>query len=245
MGNTTLSTLARHYLQGTVRKSRKLLNMPKQQIPYMKFKEIDLMLDVLAQHKPLRVLEYGCGFSTLYFPTYLPKEGEWISIEHDREWYLDIQDQLEKASHTTLFHVDAEQTEWKAEGDYSSFQSYVDFPQAYGPFDMILVDGMAREACIDNAQSMLAENGLLVVHDCNRPVYHPHVQQYPYWLILQDFRKTSGGLGVASSGVDPNQLLDIEKYRSIWHIDSAINNFFKFKFLLGKKGKPFQMLQNT
>lgn len=229
---------------GTRRRARKLLGIPPEKIPYMKFKEIDLMLEVLRNRQPMRVLEYGCGFSTMYFPQFLPKGAEWVSIEHDREWFEIMRREIEGYNKVSLNFVAADSDDYKHQGDYSVFKSYVDFPLQLEPFDMVLVDGMAREDCIKRAGKLLKNGGFLMVHDANRKSYQPPVKEYPNWLIFEDFRKTAGGYGFASPGADLASLFDVQRHRKIWEVDTRINNFFKFKYLLGKKSRKFNQLTN-
>jgi len=204
----------------------------------MKFKEIDIMLEVLENLKPKRVLEYGCGYSSVIFPKYLEAGASWQSIEHNKEWFEMIAKQCADAENTTIHHV--EKNDLSSEGA-DGFKDYVAFPKELGQFDLILVDGVAREACVETCHDLLNDDGLLIVHDINRPSYQEPVKQFKNWLILQDFRKSSGGFGFASKDLEVSKLFDVDKHKRIWQVDSDLINFFKFKFVLGKKGKPFSL----
>ncbi|MFC2125843.1 hypothetical protein ACFLU5_13630 [Bacteroidota bacterium] len=211
----------------------------------MRFKEIELFIEILLNHQPKRVLEFGSGFSTLYYPDFLAEDAEWISVEHDRDWYENINDRVNSKEKVTIYQIDPEVNEWIYNGDYSDFRTYVDFPLDHGKFDLILVDGMARESCIDKSLKLLNPNGLLIVHDGNIKAYQPHIKNYPKWLIFEDYRKTVGGFGFGSIELDLKNVFDIQKHAKIWSIDSKIHNFFKFKFLLGKKAKSFGYFLST
>lgn len=231
--------LLQHYAKGTTRKAKKIMGIEADLIPYMKFKEIDLFTELLQSVKPKRVLEYGCGFSTLYYPQFLRQDATWTSIEHDFGWAENIKSKLSDDK-VTLIEVAADADEWYKEGTLKEFPSYVNKPKELGKFDLILIDGMAREACIDLAKELLNPKGIIVVHDSNRTKYHPHIQKFKHWAIWEDFRKTSGGIGIASQDVDLETFIDFKKHTQVWKADTAVNNFFKLKFLLLKKGKAFR-----
>ena len=58
--------------------------------PWMKYNEVAIIRNVLKTLKPKRCLEWGAGFSSLYFPDYLENESKWFSIEHDLTWFNKI-----------------------------------------------------------------------------------------------------------------------------------------------------------
>jgi predicted O-methyltransferase YrrM len=238
------SRLSTHYLKGTKRKIKKQIGDYGTD-PYMKYREIDLFREILENVNPEKVLEYGCGLSTLYYPDILSGSARWISVEHNDEWYEQISPKIrEEQKKVSLFNVKPDIKKYPHDGYYEHFHSYVDFPESHGPFDLILVDGMAREACIEKSMEMLTPDGLLVVHDCNRRKYHDYIKEYPNWLIMEDFRKTAGGFGFATKSRDITALFRVEHHRELWKTDSLINNFFKFKFLLNKPSKPFRMISS-
>ncbi len=109
--------------------------------------------------------EYGSGTSTLFYPDYLDEDAKWTSLEHDREWYQNVKERMNRDK-VTIHQVDPEVSEWVYNGDYNDFKTYVDFPRDLGKFDLILVDGMARESCIDRAIDLLNPNA--VVHIVRR-----------------------------------------------------------------------------
>src|SRR5690606_23311288 len=51
---------------------------------------------------------------------------------------------------------------------------YVDFPASLDTiFDFVFIDGRARSFCIEAGWPLLRSGGVLVVHDAQRPAYHP------------------------------------------------------------------------
>lgn len=54
--------------------------------PYMQEKEITIIEEILCNLKPENCLEWGAGYSTIYFTKFIKKSAKWLSIEHDKEW---------------------------------------------------------------------------------------------------------------------------------------------------------------
>lgn len=222
------------YGKGTKRKFNKFLGID-QKDPYMKYKEINIFQQLFLNLKPTKCLEYGCGTSTLYYLDFLPKETKWYSIEHHEDWFKKIQASNDR-DNLELIHVPIDNTEPASLKD----DEYVNYPERFGKFDFILVDGIRREHCIKKAHDLLSDEGLLIVHDINREQYHDLIKEFPNWMILEDFRKSAGGIGFASKDLDIKNLIDIESHKKLWQLDTRISNFFKFKYLIGKKAKPFR-----
>ena len=105
---------------------------------------------------PIAIVEWGSGYSTKYFTHQLEKEGipyTWTSVEHDPDWANNVRKMIAGNPHITLLEVPL--------GD-----AYVHAPQ--GSFDIALVDGRMRVACVAYAKT-IAETVLL--HDAQRKSY--------------------------------------------------------------------------
>ena len=228
-----MESLLSIYAKGTKRKLLKFFGLETSD-PYMKFKEIDFFSELLINLKPVKCLEYGCGTSTAYYMSHLQKGSKWISVEHHKGWYDKISEVINHPD-LSLHYVDITSAT-DIEND-----NYATFPKQFGQFDLILVDGIRRENCVEMAHDLLAVGGVLVVHDSNRIEYHSHIKKFKSWVILEDFRKSAGGLGLASNTVDVTKLVDLEAHAKLWKKDTAVSNFFKFKFILGKKVKKFRL----
>lgn len=97
-----------------------------------------------------RVFEYGAGHSTLYW---LNLGAEVVSVEHEAQWYEALAGKLAGGQNrVTLIH----ETDEKA---------YVDVIHryAYDYFDMVLIDGIARRACVHAAIRHVRPGGILVL----------------------------------------------------------------------------------
>jgi hypothetical protein len=127
--------------------------------PMMKEREIRIIENALLgrQRTRLNILEWGCGGSTEHFPKFLSRHGidyHWLSIEHDKDWFLSVSEDL-------------------------SFPSTLE-----RKFDMILVDGRKRRRCLLEAKRLLAPGGVVFLHDAHRRRYHCALTVYSDSLFL-------------------------------------------------------------
>jgi len=170
---------------------------PNLELPWMKQKEIEVLWEILKNRNPKNSLEWGCGYSTLYFPTLLAGEFEWTSIEHVKEW-AEIVQAKNSRKEVEVKYVAAELEETKGEGTFDEYKSYVQWPQVKAPFDFILIDGRARKHCLVKAFEMIADDGVVVVHDANRKSYLDNTSLFANQLLFVDYRRTAGGLWIGS-----------------------------------------------
>lgn len=63
-------------------------------LAWMDEREIAIIDEILRKRKPLRCLEWGSGFSTVYFSRWLLSGASWLSIEHDEEWAGKVREML-------------------------------------------------------------------------------------------------------------------------------------------------------
>lgn len=148
-------------------------------LPWMNYKVINY-IDRKIKASPC-VFEYGSGCSTLYWAS---RGAKIISVEHDTMFYnklsmkLDdnvryhlVEPQVESAlkphmpEDPAMYHSD----------DYEgySFESYVKsidvYPDEY--FDVVVVDGRSRPACIKHALPKIKKGGMLVLDNSDRSYY--------------------------------------------------------------------------
>jgi predicted O-methyltransferase YrrM len=196
--------------------------------PYMKYREIRVIEDLLIALRPKRCLEWGVGYGTLHFPKLLPEDGEWIAVEHDGNWagrmlVMDLPAQVR------MHHVPPDRRRWTAEsgdGTYRDFRNYVGFPEQYGVFDFILVDGRARAACLAKARSLLSPRGVVVLHDSNRASLQDALRSFPNQVAFQDYRRYAGGVWIGSMQRELDGLIDLAKHGRIWKIYNALGRRF-------------------
>lgn len=136
-------------------------------VPMMDPPEIQALRNLIETRRPRRVLEWGSGGSTLYWPAQFP-EIAWYSIEHDPAYYEAVHAQA--PANVTLKRAD--------------------FPEYYRPepeiekFDLIIVDGRERLLCLSAAREILAEGGAVVLHDAGRARYAPARSLYKQVTVL-------------------------------------------------------------
>lgn len=132
--------------------------------PMMADKEIEIIENLLDDVKPKYCLEWGSGVSTTYFPRGRKFIKQWLSIEHNGHYLDHIRDKC----------PDNVQTLWILEGT-----SYADVIQKSNrQFDFILIDGLDREKCLENALKVLSDQGIILLHDSGRAEYQDFIKKY-------------------------------------------------------------------
>jgi len=122
-------------------------------LPWLPYCLIALLEQRLS--KDLTVLEFGSGFSTLFFMTRV----QFVtSIEHDRQWLERLRPQVR--SNVRLLC---------ASGD--SAASYCEPLGEHGTYDLILVDGIHRVECLRRALGCVSERGVILLDDSDRAEY--------------------------------------------------------------------------
>ena len=107
-----------------------------------------------------RILEYGCGNSTLWW---MAQAKHVTSIESAPAWYERVADRLVGNCDLHLSEVD----ESRQEISRKQVDDYVNYIDRFGDFDVIIVDGVnqpgVRYRCAQKALQHLADDGLLIV----------------------------------------------------------------------------------
>jgi predicted O-methyltransferase YrrM len=198
--------------------------------PWMRFRELEVLQELLTALAPSRCLEWGSGYSTLYFPTFLPSDGTWLSIEHTREWHEQIAGQVTRAGVEPVC-VPPNHEPWTdahSDGSYDDLRDYVDYPSDRGPFDFILVDGRARVACMERAHELVTDEGVVVLHDANRVYYHEPFQRFEHQLFFHDYRKRAGGIWFGSKATNLEQLVRSEHHQALWRAVRRVGVIMRF-----------------
>ncbi len=130
------------------------LDENNQPLPWLTYSFIEFIKKYLRPDMSL--LEFGSGNSSLFYSKYIR---EVVAVEHNKEWYDSMSAQ---APHNcTIIYKELEYGQ-----DYSKTATSLD-----KIFDVIVVDGRDRANCIIHSEQYVAENGILVLDDAERPEY--------------------------------------------------------------------------
>lgn len=124
-----------------------------QAIPWFTYPAIDFLSRLELSSS--KVFEYGAGQSTLFWARRAEKV---VSVEHDAEWFIRLRASL--PSNVTLMHAPGQ-------------DAYpISILETSSNYDIVVVDGVWREACIQPALSRLAPAGLLILDNSD---WYPEV----------------------------------------------------------------------
>jgi hypothetical protein len=170
-------------------------------LPGMTDSEIEMFKKIFRSYlgKRMRILEWGCGRSTIFYAKYLRSLGisfEWYGIENSRKWYESIKGKTERnmlfdSIHLFLFEFVPfwmkSGWSWKnpALKDFGELEKnekdYISFPESLGvKFDVIIVDARFRRRCLIASQKLLAPKGIVVLHDAQKEKYHSSLSLFKY-----------------------------------------------------------------
>ena len=137
--------------------------MDIRQKPWMADVEITIIDSIFQAQQPKRVLEWGAGGSTLYWPPQYNFIEEWVAIEDDEAYAEAVREQA--AGKVEVLQLDPPQ--------------YWQWAERLGQFDLIIVDGRHRVECLKAALGLLADKGIVVLHDSGRSGYNEAWKVWP------------------------------------------------------------------
>lgn len=122
-------------------------------IPWLTYPTIDLLSNRI--HEKMRVFEYGCGNSTLWWAIHVR---DVYSVEHNLEWFDKIKKTIPKNVNLKYIRL-----------DYGG--NYCNAISEHGLFDIIVIDGRDRVNCLKISIKSLAEDGILILDNSDREEY--------------------------------------------------------------------------
>ncbi|WP_316651798.1 class I SAM-dependent methyltransferase [Ovoidimarina sediminis] len=142
-------------------------------LPWWTFSGINAVEKFLGQEKSKRVFEWGSGVSTIW----LSERSKYVvSVEFDTQWFERISKEIKEKNNIDYRMVQAE-----AHGNVESnkrgfsdkyFDAYVGaISREPEPFDLIVIDGRARERCLEAAIPHLKAGGIILFDDTSRQRY--------------------------------------------------------------------------
>ncbi len=153
----------------------------KLDLPWWTFSASAEVRDFLAQRPHARVFEWGSGSSTVWLAR---RSASVTSIESDAGWAQRVSRSV--PGHVTMVtpaipRATKDTPVHSKRWGYRSlnFSAYVNAIDAIpGDFDLIVIDGRAREACFARALPRLAEGGTIVFDNTNRRRYRKALKNY-------------------------------------------------------------------
>lgn len=153
-------------------------------IPWMVYDSIDFLRSLVSPG--CRVFEYGSGGSTVFLAA-LGAVG--VSVEHDVTWAEAVSHELTVRSlkpRWDIMTVPATPRASAADEGFTSmsphyaglaFTTYVRAVESYPErhFDVIVIDGRARNACMRHAAPHVRPGGVLLVDNTERKEYWPQL----------------------------------------------------------------------
>jgi precorrin-6B methylase 2 len=150
-------------------------DMTSLDLPWWTFAAIDEADRFLGSRPSSRVLEYGSGASTIWLAR---RAGSVISIEHDAAWYSVVSKRLAPFANAKVKLIEAdaeivpgylsEKKGWLGRS-FNRYASAIDAES--GEFDLIVIDGRARTACLEHAVKKLAPDGMILFDNSGRSRY--------------------------------------------------------------------------
>ncbi|WP_266169825.1 class I SAM-dependent methyltransferase [Dyella subtropica] len=125
-------------------------------IPWFTYPAIALLSDRVRAS--WRVLEFGAGMGTLWWSQ---RVREVTAVEHSSTWASQVAAQC---SARILRAAD------------DTVASYVGSAHGSGPYDVVIVDGLYRNECLEAATDLLGSGGVIILDDAQREEYVPGIE---------------------------------------------------------------------
>ena len=153
-------------------------DLVKLDLPWWNLEAVDWVSNYLEDKPGVRAFEYGCGASTVW----LSRRCDTVTtIEHDLEWAKVVTTKFESLDNVAFKAIPptegcpVDETAYlcgRAGWEDRSFKSYVtSIREQASLFDVIVIDGRARSACLEEAKSFLAEDGIIIFDNAGRDRY--------------------------------------------------------------------------
>jgi hypothetical protein len=125
-----------------------------QPIPWLPYCAVELLMERLQPD--LNLLEFGAGYSTMFF---MRRVARVTSVEHHERWIELLRPRLQP--NVAILHASQESAEAYTAPVRASSER----------FDVILVDGQHRVECFQVALERLTPRGVIILDDSDRPFY--------------------------------------------------------------------------
>jgi hypothetical protein len=163
-------------------------------VPWWTFDSIDIVDDFLTNRPAAKVFEWGSGASTIWLSK---RAKSVIAIEHDRNWASLVDSMAPANVEIRLVEPSKLQagsnpiTSSKKGNSDLDFSDYVKaIEHENSTFDLIVIDGRAREGCLGLAIAKLSEDGMILFDNVDRARYREAISRF------QDQLKTTWTRGL-------------------------------------------------
>jgi predicted O-methyltransferase YrrM len=169
-------------------------------LPWLPYTAIELLGRKISGKS--NVFEYGSGGSTVWLAQ---RTASVVSVEHDEAWRSRVQSKIDTLGiancrlmlvrSTEVNRAEIEATPWRqylSDASDGLFRDYVatidEFPDDH--FDLVVIDGRCRAACIGHSVPKLRRGGLLLLDDSERDAYKGAIDALEGWekIEIQGFR---------------------------------------------------------
>lgn len=144
------------------------------------FEAMDQVEKFLRERPGARVFEYGSGASTFW----LARRGAIVtSVEHDAEWGSKMLERTKAAENIKIKVVPPTKSphaqfpsgvaRWR-DHDFEEYVRSID--REAGTFDLIIIDGRCRPACLEQSKGRLSEGGLILFDNSGRSRYQKTIK---------------------------------------------------------------------
>jgi hypothetical protein len=150
-------------------------------LPWWTFDAIKFTDDFLASRGGARVFEYGAGASTVWLAR---RAASVTSVEHDLHFANSMGPTFGRHSNISLHVIQpgAPSDSGKARSNRKGYENagFDDYVSAIGKvpgsFDLIVIDGRARVACLEKAIERLAPDGIILFDNSDRAEYREAIE---------------------------------------------------------------------
>ncbi len=176
-------------------RERKPVDAAGKPLPWMNYAVIALLKDRLK--KDMRVFEYGCGHSTLF---YADRAESVTAVEYDEKWLARIKD-IAPGNIRLIYQAD------DVDGAYCR-----SIHTTNEQYDVVIVDGRDRVNCVKQALDALTPNGVLLLDDAQREAYAEALRH----------AESRGFRPLALEGLKPTGT-DLERTTLLYRPDNCFN----------------------
>ena len=153
-------------------------------VPWWTYNSIDVMTDWIGRRPtPVRVYEYGSGASTFWLAR---RVAEVHSVEHHAAFGASMQSELTAFDNVSLRIIEPVKSATPVIGSAKEGHNDLDFANyvnsiddVEGEFDLIVIDGRAREACLRAAVPRLKKDGIILFDNSLRRRYKRSIAAAP------------------------------------------------------------------